>query len=167
MIRLAAHTDLPEIKNLLEKAVKVMNEAGNYQWDENYPLLSDFEKDIEEEELYSFIINEEVAGVACLSEKEHEEYPEIAWTYEDRAITVKRTAVNPAYQGQGIASKLYKHAEKVATEKGLKYIKTDTFEKNKRAQRVFILNDFQYVAERLIFEKQDKIVYFEKRLGLC
>lgn len=166
MIRPAVSTDLPEIEELIRKAVRVMNEAGNYQWNEDYPLLSHFEQDLKEKELYVFLVNEKVAGIACFSEKEHEEYPEIEWSYPDNAITVKRAAVNPDYQGKGIAGELYQHAETVAKAKGIHYIKTDTFSRNIPAQRVFKRVGYQYVAAKHIPEKQDDIFYFEKYIKM-
>lgn len=165
MIRPARISDLSEIEELVRKAVKVMNRAGNDQWNETYPLLSDFETDRKRAELFVFLVDGEVAGIACFSEKEHEEYPEIPWSYPDKAITVKRAAVDPDYQGQGIAGQLYQYAEKVAKEKGISYIKTDTFSKNLPAQHVFERIGYRYVADKYMPDKQDRILYFEKYLA--
>lgn len=165
MIRPAVNSDLPEIEKLVEKAVIVMNSAGNYQWNQDYPLLSHFEEDIEKRELYVFLTKGKVAGVACYSEQEHEEYPDINWTYPDKALTVKRVAVDPDFQGRGIAGELYRYAEKVAAEKNLSYIKTDTFSKNRPAQHVFERSGFRYVTENYLPDEQDKIFYYEKLLS--
>lgn len=164
MIRQAVRADLPQIDELIKRTVAAMNEAGNDQWNKEYPLRSHFEKDIEEKELYALTIEGNVAGIACFSETEHDEYPEINWSYPDKAITVKRMAVDPGHQGKGIAGRLYAYAEEVAKEKGLSYLKTDTFSKNLPAQRVFKRNGYRHISERTIPEKRETILYFEKKL---
>lgn len=164
MIRQAVADDLPQIEDLVKKAVAVMNKAGNDQWNAEYPLMSHFEDDIKANELYAYIVEEKVAGVACFSEKEHEEYPEINWSYPDKAITIKRAAVDPAFQGTGIASQLYVYAETVALKRNISYIKTDTFRKNKPAQLLFRRSGYKYVEEKYMPEKDDRILYFEKKL---
>lgn len=164
MIRQAVSGDLPQIEELIKKATAVMNKAGNDQWNEAYPLLSHFEGDIKANELYVYIVNERVAGVACFSSEEYEEYPEINWSYPDKAITIKRAAVDPVHQGTGIARQLYMYAEIVALKRNIRYIKTDTFSKNKPAQFLFKRSGYKYVEEKYIPEKNDYILYFEKKL---
>lgn len=165
MIRKAVLSDLPQIEMLLRNTVAAMNEAGNYQWDESYPLAAHFAEDIQQNELYVYLLEGKLAGVVCISSNGHEEYNEINWTYQrEDALTIKRAAVDPAYQGQGIASALYQHAEVVAAEKDLAYIKTDTFGKNQTAQHLFIKNGYEYTDEKLFPDKDDKLMYFEKKL---
>ncbi|WP_077624149.1 GNAT family N-acetyltransferase [Sediminibacillus massiliensis] len=162
MIRLANKEDLPRIMEIVKASVKVMNEQGNEQWNEDYPLESDFKGDLENQELYVAEIGGTVTGAACISEKEHSEYPLISWRKNDKALTVKRVAVDPSNRGSGIASGLYKHAEQVGREKGLHYLKTDTFSKNQSAQRLFRKNGYQFVQARRVEEKDDELWYFDK-----
>ncbi|WP_153465182.1 GNAT family N-acetyltransferase [Sediminibacillus terrae] len=164
MIRKAVKQDLERIMEIVHASVKVMNRQGNYQWDDTYPLASHYQGDIEAGELYVVEQDGKLVGTACLSEKEHDEYPSIDWRSPAKAITVKRVAVDPLCRGLGIATRLYKHAEKVAVQRGLDYIKTDTFSKNASARHLFEANGYHYLQEKYVEEKDDSLRYYDKLL---
>ncbi|WP_053217430.1 GNAT family N-acetyltransferase [Virgibacillus senegalensis] len=164
MIRKAEEKDLNRIMEIVQASVSKMNQQGNYQWDDTYPLPSHYQGDIAAGELYVVEQDGRIVGTACLSEKEHDEYPSVTWRSHAKAITVKRVAVDPQYRGRGVASSLYHHAETVAAEQGLDYIKTDTFSKNKSARKLFEANGYHYLQEKLVEEKNDSLRYYDKLL---
>ncbi|QTM98103.1 GNAT family N-acetyltransferase [Sediminibacillus dalangtanensis] len=164
MIRKAEMKDLNRIMEIVNASVEVMNRQGNYQWDHTYPLPSHYQGDIEAGDLYVVEQDGQVIGTACLSEKEHDEYPTINWRSPAKAITVKRVAVDPKSRGLGIATSLYQHAEKVAAKRGLNYIKTDTFSKNASARHLFEANGYHYLQEKYVEEKNDSLRYYDKML---
>ncbi|SDK30624.1 GNAT family N-acetyltransferase [Sediminibacillus albus] len=165
MIRLAEKADLNRIMEIVKASVKVMNEQGNFQWSEDYPLESHYLSDMENGELYVIIQSGLIAGTAAISEKEHDEYPLINWRSSQKALTIKRVAIDPICRGKGMASALYQYAEKVAREKKLNYLKTDTFAKNMAAQKLFRANGYHYVQARPVQEKADSLYYYDKLLA--
>ncbi|SDM87545.1 GNAT family N-acetyltransferase [Sediminibacillus halophilus] len=164
MIRKAEKKDLERIMEIVKASVEVMNRQGNYQWDHTYPLPSHYQGDIVAGDLYVAEQDGRIVGAACLSEKEHDEYPSVDWRSPAKALTVKRVAVDPQYRGLGIATGLYQHAEKVAKQKGLDYIKTDTFSKNASARHLFEANGYHYLQEKYVEEKNDSLRYYDKIL---
>ncbi|QDP39133.1 GNAT family N-acetyltransferase [Radiobacillus deserti] len=164
MIRLASRNDIPAIMEVVQASVKVMNSQGNFQWDHTYPLEENFQGDLNRQELFVYEEEGRVLGVAAISEKEHSEYHEIAWTSDRSAITMKRLAVHPNGRGKGIADAFFRKAEEVSIEKGLHYMKTDTFSKNTYAQKLFDRHGYHFVEKRFVPEKEDSLVYFEKQL---
>ena len=74
-LRLATIADLPEILTIVQAVLPLMKEAGNPQWDETYPLQSNFEDDINLSQLWVAVTNGEdakgdelVIGMGALSE---------------------------------------------------------------------------------------------------
>ncbi len=45
MVTKAVLTDVPKIMNIVKDSIVEMHKIGNTQWDETYPLKSDFEND--------------------------------------------------------------------------------------------------------------------------
>ena len=51
-VRAATVDDLDAIEVIVQQVVKAMNDSGNFQWDQVYPLRADFAKDIANGELW-------------------------------------------------------------------------------------------------------------------
>ncbi len=70
MIRLATILDVNEIMDIVKETIVDMDKNNNHQWNNEYPLIKDFEKDIENKELY--VIEEEgrVSGFACINKED-------------------------------------------------------------------------------------------------
>ncbi|UFT99803.1 GNAT family N-acetyltransferase [Radiobacillus kanasensis] len=164
MIRLAELKDLPAIMEVVSASVEVMNGQGNFQWDNTYPLAENFQGDLDKQELYVYEEDEHVLGAVAISEKEHSEYHEISWSSDAPAITTKRLAVHPEARGKGIADAFFRKAEEVSIDKGLRYLKTDTFSKNTYAQKLFARHGYTFVEKRLVPEKEDSLLYYEKKV---
>ncbi|WP_138418975.1 GNAT family N-acetyltransferase [Aquibacillus sediminis] len=162
MIRSANQEDLQRIMEIVAASVEVMNEQGNYQWDHTYPTVANYQTDLDNEELYVYQQDDAILGVVAISEKPHSEYPLIRWSYPDHALTVKRLAVDPAARGKSIADNFFQFAELVAKEKGIHYLKTDTFSKNIYAQQLFLRNGYRFVEERKHDGDRDSLYYYEK-----
>ena len=75
-LRLATHTDIPAILKIVQAVLPLMKAAGNPQWDETYPLKSNFEEDLANTQLWVAVTNgdeedkdgEVVIGMGALSE---------------------------------------------------------------------------------------------------
>ncbi|MCT2534943.1 GNAT family N-acetyltransferase [Aquibacillus koreensis] len=164
MLRKAMQSDIDDIMAMVKSSTNIMNERGNFQWDETYPLQSHYQSDLDQGDLYVYQQDGEVVGATAISEQEHSEYPTISWSLPDQAITIKRLVVDPNARGKGIPDALFTHAEEVARQKGIFYIKTDTFSNNPAAQKLFSRMNYQFVEKRYVEEKKDSLLYFEKKL---
>lgn len=164
MIRIARQNDMEAIMMVVKQVVEVMNKQGSFQWDDTYPLVSDYQKDLRREELYVYQESEAILAVCTISKRGHEEYDQIAWTAHDFALTIKRLAVNPNARGKGIADQFFQFAEKVARELGTSHLTTDTFAENQYAQQLFKRNGFNFVQARIDEQEAAELYYFEKAL---
>jgi ribosomal protein S18 acetylase RimI-like enzyme len=139
-LRLATTADIPEIMQIVHAVVPLMRATGNLQWDDVYPNPAVFEADIAHAHLWVAEVEEKIAGLVALTEAQSPEYVQAGWDITQPAIVVHRLAVNPAFQGQGIAIALMRQAETVALEQILPphapRIRVDTNTSNKVTQRL-------------------------------
>lgn len=164
MIKKAQISDLDQIMNIVKETVLQMNANNNYQWNRNYPSKENFIKDIQEETLFVFEIEGEVAGFTCINRNEAIEYKELNWTQKDVAYVVHRIAISPKYRNKGIAYKLMEFAHDLAKKDNVKHLKTDTYALNTKAQELFKKCGYQYVGE-VNFHGNEKSFYcYEKVL---
>ncbi|WP_297407940.1 GNAT family N-acetyltransferase [uncultured Cetobacterium sp.] len=145
MIRNATENDLDKIMEIINITVKDMETEGNNQWDEAYPNRDIFIKDIKNNYLY-LIEEEDIKGVICLNYIEADEYKNINWSLESKALVIHRMAVNSKFRNQGIGSKLLEFAKSLAKENNIKIIKTDTYSKNIKMDNLFRKLNFKQIG---------------------
>ena len=83
MIRPAIKTDLSKIIQITQACAKHLCEMGIFQWNENYPSLEAFEKDLSDEELFVLEIESKVIGAIVISTRKDDVYkpkPRLAGT---------------------------------------------------------------------------------------
>lgn len=117
-----------------------LRENGIDQWDENYPDRNRIQKDIESNQLFCHIDDENrINGIVVLNEEQDPEYAGIDWLTDDlsRSLVVHRLAVLPTFQGQGIATKLMDFAEEFGRENMYASIRLDTYSQNAHNQRFY------------------------------
>ena len=114
-----------------------MNQAGNYQWNNTYPLRSDFMSDVDEDVLWVAEDNGEIAGFAALTTDQSPEYADIGWDLSVPCIVPHRLAVDPKYRGRNIAVEFMRIAEQLALEGNYRFVRVDTNEKNVAMQNLF------------------------------
>ena len=83
MIRPAVKTDLPKIIQITQACAKHLCEMGIFQWNENYPSLEAFEKDLSNEELFVLEIEGDVIGAIVISTRKDDVYEPIDWLTAD------------------------------------------------------------------------------------
>lgn len=129
--RKAVSSDLKEICRMVRTAVDAMEKNHIFQWDDLYPTKEDFQKDIDEGQLYVGIMNIQIVVVYTLNQKYDKEYENGKWKYEDEPFCiVHRLCVHPAFQNRGIAKSTLLHIEKQLTEMGIHVIRLDVFSNN-------------------------------------
>ena len=105
-IRPATLLDLPALMNLLRRVVSMMRQSNNFQWDEHYPNHDVLREDIEKGQLWVAEVDGLLAGVAALTEEQEPEYAQVGFDLNERVIVTHRLAVDPAFQGRGLATGL-------------------------------------------------------------
>lgn len=159
-------TELNQITNLLFKCRDHMINQGIDQWDEHYPNAEIVTKDIENKSIYSYREGQTIRGVISLYDTQPQEYENIDWKTqgEDRALVIYRLAVDPDWQGKGIARKLVDFAESYASQNNYASIRLDCYSKNERAFNLYQHLNYDVRGE-VIFEHSNIPFYcLEKEL---
>ena len=151
---------------LMRAVVPPMRAQGNLQWDSDYPNEQVFREDISAGHLWVSEIDGAVAGVAAVTTEQSPEYADVGWDLTESAIVVHRLAVDPAFQGRGVAAGLMQQAECVARERGIPVLRVDTNTQNPAPQRLFAKLGYTFAGEiGLAFRPGLRFFCYEKRLG--
>lgn len=165
LIRLATPTDIPSLLALLKRVVPLMQQAGNFQWDDHYPNESVFGQDTAKGQLWVADIDGQIAGVAALTEDQEPDYAQVGFDLTQRAIVTHRLAVNPLFRGRGVAHALLVQAEQLALDRGIPFLRIDTNSENKATQQLFPKLGYWYAGEiTLSFRPGLRFLVYEKRL---
>ncbi|MGN0748316.1 MAG: GNAT family N-acetyltransferase [Christensenellales bacterium] len=127
--RLAVAKDLPELKMMFDKIVKVMESNNVFIWNEYYPY-EEFENDIQNKNLYvavddskiisAFGLFDNVSGSNCFE-----------WSDKNvKALYLGRFGVNPDYQNCGYGAKTINEAIKITKSFGAKYLRLQVVDTN-------------------------------------
>lgn len=147
IIRQANEGDLDGIMAITQEVVKGMNDAGNFQWTESYPVRQHFLRDIAQGWLYVAVLSdEEIVGFGALTTDQSPEYGDHL-DISIPAIVPHRLAVSPRARGKGVASLLLQKAEQLALESGYDRIRIDTNKVNIVMQKVVTRNLFTFAGE--------------------
>ena len=166
LVRPATPDDLPALLDLLRRVVPLMHKTGNFQWDDQYPNETVFRQDIAKNQLWVAEVNNQLAGVAALTEDQEPEYAQVGFDLDQRAVVTHRLAVDPAFQGQGIAVALLMQAEQLALERGIRFLRIDTNSENQTTQKLFPKVGYQYAGEiTLSFRPGLRFLAYEKKLA--
>lgn len=156
MIRRAKIPEIPNILNITKACAAFMIDKGIYQWNEEYPSATAFEKDIEREELFVLEKSSNIIGTVVISTVMDEEYVPVNWLTPDGAsIYIHRLSIDPKFQGKGYARQLMDFAENHAREKGFRSVRLDTFSQNKGNQRFYERRGYQKL-EDIAYPKQSE-----------
>ncbi len=166
LIRPAVLNDVPAIMQLINEVVPQMIAAGNFQWDNTYPNIEVFEKDIALKQLWVADVGGVIAGVAAITTDQDAEYAEVGWDITETAIVTHRLAVSPKYRGGGVAATLLMQAEREAVKRGIDVLRIDTNTKNAATQRLFPKLGYRFAGEiGLGFRPNLRFYCYEKRLN--
>ena len=165
-VRQATLRDVESVMALVRRVVPLMRASGNLQWDDHYPNAGVFERDIELDQLWLAEIDGQIAGVAAITSDQEPEYANVGWDIGETAIVVHRLAVDPGFQGKGVAVALMEQAEAVARERGIVALRVDTNTQNQITQRLFPKLGYKLAGEiSLSFREGLRFLCYEKRLA--
>lgn len=120
--RLAVAKDLPKLKTMFDKIVKVMELNNVFIWNEYYPY-EEFENDIQNKNLYVVVDNDRIISAFGLFDNVNGSN---CFDWDDKsvkALYLGRFGVNPDYQGQGCGAKTINEAIKIAKTMNAKYLR--------------------------------------------
>ena len=133
MIRPARKKDLNIILEVTRACATHMIEQGIFQWNEHYPSLEAFQKDLDRKELFVYEKDARVLGAIVISTYMDAVYKPIEWIRPtERNIYIHRLCIHPREQGNGYANTLMDFAEAKAKKEGFQSIRLDTFSLNKK-----------------------------------
>ena len=66
-LRHATQRDLPSIMTIIHEAQALLKKDGSPQWQDGYPTEEVFQTDIQQNECFVLMVNDQVAGVATLA----------------------------------------------------------------------------------------------------
>ncbi|WP_400192943.1 GNAT family N-acetyltransferase [Hymenobacter sp. B81] len=165
LIRRATAADLPAIMNLVRRVVPLMHAASNFQWEASYPNAAVFGQDLAREQLWVAELDGRLAGVAALTTDQDPEYTLADWDPAAPAVVTHRLAVDPDFQGRGVAAALLAQAEVLAREWGLNRLRVDTNSENQATRRLFPKLGYRFAGEiGLAFRPGLRFFCYEKIL---
>lgn len=166
-MRKAEQGDLEDIMRIVSDTIVLMHAEGNVQWSEDYPLASDFLKDIAAETLYVEDRNGEVAGFICVDENEPSEYANLTWhASPGDSMVIHRMSIAGPYRKQGLGTAFLKQAEAIAIQQGKGFLKTDTYSKNPKMNDLFRAAGYEMTGEISFKGRPLSFYCYEKALQL-
>lgn len=145
--RLAGESDIEEICSLIKNAVANMERDNIFQWDNLYPTKEDFLSDMEKQQLFVGLLDEDISVLYVINKECDRAYESGEWKYPDCEYRViHRLCVNPNYQNRGIAKNTLLHIERELKKQGVKAIRLDVFSGNPYALSLYVNNGYEKVG---------------------
>jgi ribosomal protein S18 acetylase RimI-like enzyme len=152
------------IMEVIRACVHSMRRAGIFQWDEIYPSRELIEEDVRDGSSYLAQANGVILGAVCLNEQQDAVYQQVRWCGIEPVLVVHRLCVDPACQGQGIASRLMDFAEEYARQHAYASIRLDAYTGNPSAVKLYETRGYRK-AGQVYFPRRELPFYcFEKIL---
>ena len=138
----AAMSDLGQIRSLYERRLDSNEEYANIlQWKKGvYPKDADWKNYIENGEMYLLTVDDALAGAVVLTKSQSAEYHDVHWQIDaqDTDVSVIHLlAIDPAYQGKGLATVILDAAMKIAADTKKRAVRLDAIGTNEPAQKLY------------------------------
>lgn len=155
--------------------VAEMKIVGNHQWDESYPDVTRFARDVDSGSLYvaqdAPLENEEgdvvagdVIGFITVDQDEPPGYHGLPWSDRGAFLVIHRLAVDPDRRAVGVATALEAFVCSLAADKGVTHLKIDTYSTN-AAMQAFLrrigyrkVGDMEFRGKPLPFYCYEKLL---------
>ena len=132
-------SEIPEIWNILQQAIKSRKEDGSNQWQDGYPNPEVIKKDIANEAGYVLVEENTIIGYCAILINDEPEYAKIEgkWLTNDDFVVFHRVAILDKYLGQGMAKKMIGYIEQFGLSNEIYSIKADTNFDNIPMMKIF------------------------------
>lgn len=145
--KVAKEGDIESICRMVRSAIVEMERNNISQWDNIYPTKDNFLSDIEKQELFVGILEDEIAVIYAINKESDEQYRNGIWKYPDCEYRViHRLCVDPKYQNRGIAKNILGHIENTLRGAGVETIRLDVFCDNPFALSLYHSNGYEEVG---------------------
>ena len=126
--RNAIISDLPQIWEILQKAIERRKKDGSNQWQDGYPNPKVIQRDIDNGNGFVLTENTQVIGYTAILINNEPEYEKIEgeWLTNDDFVVFHRVAISEKHLGKGFAKKMMHCIEAYALSKDICSIKADT-----------------------------------------
>ncbi len=156
MIRLGKTSDIKAILEIIEEAKSRLRQLNVNQWQEGYPNEAIISKDINNKQLYVYLIDEKVVGTMTVLD--HEPTYDVIlgnWLNDKEYIVVHRIAIKDGFNGKGIGKSLINYAMNHYK----KDLKIDTHPANIPMQKMLKGLEFIYCGDTYIGPKPNDLRY--------
>ena len=155
---LANKNNISDIMRIINDAKVYLKNQGSNQWNlpDGYPNEEVLLNDINNNECYLYIEDNDIIGIMVIMERIDENYTEIdgKWVNNDKYVSIHRIAVRNDYHNKQIGYKMLKLAENIIKSKGIFSIKIDTHKIN--LPMIKTLNKLDYTYCGVITLKRSK-----------
>lgn len=150
-IRPGTPEDLDALERLYGEVCGHMAATVNYcGWKKDvYPARQDAEAGIRDSGLFLAEENGEAAGSFILSPRQEDAYRDGQWPSdlpEGDVLAIYTFTVHPRHRGQGVGRAMLDFAARHASERGVKALRLDVYEKNLPAIRLYESAGFRYAG---------------------
>lgn len=173
IIRRATPSDLDAIESIYNKIFSKEEESGKITtgWERGiYPRRETAEAALKREDMFVMEDDGYIVGSGIINKEQVDVYAKAKWKFaaKDSEVMVLHTlAIDPDKSGMGYGKKFIEFYEDYAREKGCKYLRMDTNEKNKAARSLYTKLGFNEIdCLPCIFNGLDgvNLILFEKKL---
>ena len=135
-IRKAITNDISSVMEVIKSCTIDMISKKIFQWNDKYPNIETFKKDIINKHLYVLVTENEILGCVSITFEMDDFYKKIDWiSNTNKNIYVHRLAIHPKHQGLGYAKKMMTFIENIGVENMCESIRLDTFSMNEKKQQ--------------------------------
>lgn len=146
-VRKAVKRDLSAVSIIIQYAKQLLAKKKIPQWQKGTgPNETVLENDIVNGQLFVLVVDEQIAGVGAITREIDPAYEAMQTSWngcEKTYASIHRFALDPAFQGQGLAKWFLEQLVELCFLAGLKDIRIDTHPKNEAMQQVIVAAGFE------------------------
>ena len=152
--------DICAIGGILDAARAYLKEQGLDQWQQFPPTPEDTRAHVARGEQYVVREDGHIAGVcAVIGHEPAYDAIDGAWLQNGAYLAIHRVAASPAARRKGVASALFRGAEALARERGVRALRIDTHAGNLPMRRALEKNAFVYCGKVTIATGETRVAY--------
>ena len=147
--RKATLPEIPQIWDILQKAIQRRKEDGSNQWQNGYPNPEVIKADIKKEVGFVLTEGENFVGYCAVLINDETAYAGIEgkWLSSEDFVVVHRIAIAQEYLGKGLAKEMMKFIEEFAVQNNIYSVKADTNFDNFAMMKSFEKVGYVYCGE--------------------
>ena len=147
--RKATLQEIPQIWEILQKAIQRRKEDGSNQWQDGYPNPEILKADIEKGAGFVLSESENLVGYCAVLINNEPAYEGIEgkWLTNEDFVVVHRIAIAQNYLGKGLAKEMMKFIEEFAIQNNIYSVKADTNFDNLAMMKSFEKAGYIYCGE--------------------